>query len=143
MKKPKPKGFVGEVGEQVKETVKAGKEQASLGKAFEEWLRQIFSGVKPLSPEEEKKLEEEEDEAKRVARAQVLEQFMPSSEEEHVYYKKQKEEAVKEMEKKKEVKKKAWEATAAAPKGRKQRGSLLEFLRRKVTKTERKIGGKF
>lgn len=139
----KPRGAVEEIGEEIKETVKKGGEQISLGKVFEEWLRQIFGGVKPLSAEEEKKLKEKEEAEKRQARAQVLEQFMLPSEEEPVYYKKQKEEAIEGVKKKKEAEKKAWEVTAATPKGRKKVGSLFEFLRRKVTHIERKVGDKF
>lgn len=139
----KPKGIIEEVGVEIKETVKKGGEQVSLGKAFEEWLRQIFGGVKPLSPEEEERLREKEEAEKRQARAQVLRPFMEPPQEEGVYYRKQKEKAIEEAKKKKEAERKAWEVTAAAPKGRKKRGSLFEFLRRKATKTERKIGGKF
>ena len=139
----RPKGIIGKVGGEIGETVKEGREQVSLGKAFEELLKQIFGGARPLSAEEEKKLKEKEEEAKRKARAQVLAQFMPTPQEERIYYQRQKEEAAKRLKEEREKKEKAWEATAQSPKGRKKRGSLFEFLRRKVTKTERKIGGKF
>lgn len=138
-----PKGFVGEFGEEIKETVKKGKEELGLGQAFEEFLRALFGGAKPLSPEQEKKLEEKKEAEKRKVRAQVLEEFMPTQEEERVYYRKQKEEVLKKIGKQKEGQKKAWEATSESPKGAKKRGSLFEFLRRKVTSTERKSGGKF
>lgn len=145
MKKPKAPRFTGELGEQIKETTKEGKEQVSLGKAFEELLSQIFGGAKPPSKEKMEEIKKEEEEQARLARAKVLEQFMGPPEdtkEERVYYQKQKEEAMKKIEKQKEAQKKVWEAGAAAPKGKKQRGSLFESLRRKVTQTERK-GGKF
>ena len=88
-------------------------------------------------------MSEKEEAEKRQARAHVLEQFMPPPEAEKVYYKKQKEEALKKLEEQKKVQKKAWEATAATPRGRKKVGSLFEFLRRKVTHAERKVGDKF
>lgn len=145
MKQPKRPGFVGEVGEELEKTVEVGKKEAahSLGEAFEELLRSLFGTTKPLSPEEKKRLEEEEKKEKRLTRAQVLEEFMPTPEEERVYHRKQKEEAIKKAKKAKEAKEKAWVATARPQKGRSKVGALFESLRRKVTQTERKIGGKF
>jgi len=140
----KPAGLVGEIGEEVEKTVEAGKKEVthSIGEAVEELLRSLFGTAKPLSAEKKQALEKNKEAEKRQVRAQVLEEFMPSPEEERVYYQKQKEEARKRAEKVKEVKKKAWEAGAASPKGKKQRGSLFESLRRKTSQAERK-GGKF
>ena len=144
MKKPKVPGFAGEFGEQIKETAKAGKDQVSLGKAFNELLREIFGGAKPLTSQEKEVLEKKEDAGKRKARAQVLQQFMGPSggEEERVYYRKQKEETMRRMEERKKVEKEAGMKILEAPKGKTQRGSAFAFLKRKKTKTERK-GGQF
>lgn len=144
MKKPKAPELVSEIEKEVGETVKAGKEQASFGKAFSELLRQIFGGIEPPSPERMKELKTEEDEVRRKAGAEVLRPFFTESlpNEERVYEVKQREETMKRMKEQEEAKKKSGMEILQAPKGKTQRGSAFAFLKRKKTGVERK-GGKF
>lgn len=143
MKKQRKPRLVSEIEKEVGETVEVGKEQASLGQAVSELLRQIFGGAKLVSPDRMKELKAEEDEAGRKARAEVLKPFFlePPAKEERVYERQQREQTVKKMEARKKTEEEAKKKITEAPKGREQRGAAFA-LKRKKTKVERK-GGKF
>ena len=144
MKKAKAPGLVSDIEKEAGETVKTVKEQISPGNFFEEFLRQILGGAKPLSSEQEKILREKEKVEAGEARAEVLRPFFMESpvEKERVYDKQQKEEAMKKMEMRKKAEKEAGMKILESPKGKTQRGSAFAFLKRKKTGIERK-GGKF